>query len=190
MKQPGCKVIFSLSLILIILTLSCSHKKNIRFLNKPVVPGSKVAIIVDGKNSAKNAVLSRFMAKGYEVMAVNASDFYSLKDVFDIKDMKKISYKSKPKDSVISIERTINNIYKLHIYNFEVSKAEILNELKTKWRVQYIILLDLKDWQDISWGRAINLSTYQIVWIENYPTSDVDNIETVTDHFIQSMSKR
>jgi hypothetical protein len=123
-------------------------------------------------------------------MAINASDFYSLKDVFDIKDMKKVSYKSKSRDSIISMERTINNIYKLHIYNFEANKAEILNELKTKWRVQYLILLDLKDWQDISWGRAINLNTYQLIWVENYPTSEIDNIETLTEHFIQSMSKR
>lgn len=190
MKQPGFKVFFSFALIFMMLTYSCSYKKNIRFLKTPLLPGSNIAVIVDGKNSVKNAVLGRFMIKGYDVMAVNASDFYSLKDVFDIKDMKKVSYKSKPKDSIISMERTINNIYKLHIYNFEVNKAEILNELKTKWKVQYLVLLDLKDWKDISWGRAINLNTYQVIWIENYPTSEIDNIETVTDHFIQSMSKK
>ncbi len=190
MKQPGFKVIFSLSLILTISIISCSNKKNIRFIQKPVLPGARIAVIIDGKNSVKNAILGRFMAKGYEVMAVNASDFYSLEDVFDIKDLKKVSYKSRAKDSIISMERTINNIYKLHIYNFEVNKAEIINELKTKWRVQYIVLLDLKDWSHISWGRAIDLNSYQLIWIENYPTSEIDNIETVTDHFIQSMSKR
>ncbi len=190
MKRPGSNTFFSLTLAILFITASCSHKKNIKFLKKPVSPGSRIAIIIDGTNSVKNAVLGRFMAKGYDVMAVNASDFYSLEDIFDISDMKRISYKRRTKEPLISMERTINNIYKLHIYNFEANKADVLDELKTKWRVEYIILLELKDWEDISWGRAINLNSFQLVWVENYPTTEVDNIETLTDHFIQSMSGR
>lgn len=169
-------------------TASCSTKKSVKFMKTPVGSGVNIAVIVDAKNDHKNVILEKFMTKGYNVIAINASDLYSMENIFDINDIKKLSYKGKLGDSLVSMEKTINNIYKLHVYNFEVNKAEFINEMRTKMRVQYLVLLDLKDWKSISWGRAINLSTYELVWVENYPTRYRDEIPDIVDHFIASMS--
>ena len=37
-------------------------------------------------------------------------------------------------------------------------------------------------------GTTINLASYELVWIENYPTRYKDTLETVVDHMIGSMS--
>lgn len=167
---------------------SCSTKKSVKFMKTPVPSGVNVAVIVEAENNHKNVILERFLAKGYNVIAINASDFYSMDNIFDIKDIKKLSYKGKLGDSLVSMERTVNNIYKLHMYNFEVNKAEFINELKTKLKVQYLILLNLNNSPDISWGRAINLNTYELIWVENYPTKHRDEIPDIIEHFIASMS--
>lgn len=177
-------------IIVFAFNISC-RKKSIRYLKKPIPLGSSVGVIFDvEKETAKNTILAKFMARGYNVKAVNASDLYSIKDVFDIKDLKRISLSGSAKNSLVSMERTINNIYKLHLYNFEVNKVKFLNELKTKWKIQYIILMDLKNWEGVSWGRAINLNTNELVWVENYPTVYGDDIDSVVDHFITSMSRK
>ncbi len=168
---------------------SCASRKNLRHLVTPIPERAGIGIIVDAPNSIKNAVLARFMARGFAVKAVNASDFYMLKDVYDIRDFRKVSYSARG-ENLLSLEKAINNLYKLHIYSFEVSKAESLAEMKNKWNVQYLILLDLKDWEDVSWGRAIDLRNNEVVWIDNYPTTYSDTLESVIDHFIQSMTKR
>ena len=157
-------------------------------MKTPVPSGVNIAVIVEAQNNHKNVILEKFLTKGYNVIAINASDFYSMENIFDINDIKKLSYKGKMGDSLVSMERTINNIYKLHVYNFEVNKAEFINELKTKLKVQYLILLDLNNWGGISWGRAINLNTYELIWVENYPTKHRDEIPDIVEHFIASMS--
>jgi hypothetical protein len=74
------------------------------------------------------------------------------------------------------------------VYNFEVNKIEILKEMKVKWDINYLIILDLKDWKNVCWGRAIDLNTYELVWVENYPTKYSDNVETIIGHFISSIT--
>jgi hypothetical protein len=66
----------------------------------------------------------------------------------------------------------------------------MLDEIKKKWGVSYLIILDLKDWQSVSWGRAIDLNTLELMWVENYPTRYTDNVETILDYFIESMQTR
>jgi hypothetical protein len=166
--------------------LSCT--KNLRYATRTVPRGAGVAIIIDAKNKVKNVVLARFMASGYTVKAINASDFYSMNEVFDIRDFKKMSYIGQ--DNFLSLEKTFNNLYKMHFYNFEVNKAEILADMKNKWNVQYLIILSIKDWQGTSWGRAIDLRTNEIIWIENKRTGLADNIEKIVNHFIKSMGGR
>ena len=183
-----------LTYILILITtalfqFSCSHKKVVKYIKRPMPRRAGLAIIIDTPNRIKNVILSRFLKKGFNVKAIAASDMYSTKDVYDIKDLKKVAYKSSGNMSLVSMEKTFNNIYKLHLYNFEINKAEMLDEIKRKWNVQYLVLLNLKDWEKISWGRAIDLNTYEIVWLENYPTQYKDTVVTVVDHFIQSMTK-
>ncbi len=183
------KKIFFFFIILLFL-FSCATKKSVKFSKVNISSSSTIAVIIDCPNNAKNVVLTQFMKKKFKVKAVNASDLYSLRDIYDIRDFKHVSYKSSLKDvqSLMSMEKTYDNLYKLHVYNFEANKAEILKEMKNKWDINYLIILDLKDWQSISWGRAIDLNTYELVWIENYATKYNDNVETIINHFISSIT--
>ncbi len=177
-------------LAILLTVMSCSQKRGIFISTQKVAPSSAIAIIVDHPNNIKNVIVARFMAKGFRVIAFNASDLYSLSDVFDIRDFKKVSFNTSLSDekSLLSMEKTYDNIYKLHVYNYEIHKAELLNEMKTKWRVRYLILLDLKDWETISWGRAVDLNSYEVIWVENYPAQFGDTTDTIVSHFIKSMS--
>jgi hypothetical protein len=176
-------------LVCIFLFCHCTTKKSVKFSKTNISTNSSLAVIIDCPNNAKNVVLSEFMKKKFKIKAVNASDLYVLSDIYDIKDFKYEGYKSSLKDSsLLSMEKTYDNLYKLHIYNFEVSKIEILREMRLKWDINYLILLDLKDWKNVSWGRAIDLNTYELVWVENYPTKYSDNVETIIDHFITSIT--
>ncbi len=169
---------------------SCASKRPVMYSKIKMSSNSSIAVIIDCPNNAKNVVLTEFMKKRFKVKAINASDLYTLSDVYDIKDFKKVANKSSLRDieALMSMEKTYDNLYKLHVYNFEVNKAEILKEMRDKWDVNYLIILDLKDWEKVSWGRAIDLNTYELVWIENYPTKYNDNVETIVSHFISSIT--
>jgi hypothetical protein len=170
---------------------SCSTKKSVKFTNQKIAQGSSIAVIIDCPNKIKNVIMSRLMIKKFKVKAFNASDLYTLDEIYDIKDFKKASYKAPLRSgekSLLSMEKTFDNIYKLHIYNFEINKLQTLAEMKEKWNVRYLILFDLKDWSDVCWGRAIDLNTYELIWVENYPTRYSDTPENIIDHFIDSMS--
>jgi hypothetical protein len=185
----NCKKIFVYSLMCIFILCYCATKKSVKFSKTSISTNSSLAVIIDCPNNAKNVVLTEFMKKKFKVKAVNASDLYVLSDIYDIKDFKYEGYKSSLKDSsLLSMEKTYDNLYKLHIYNFEVNKIDLLKEMRLKWDINYLIVLDLKDWKNVSWGRAIDLNTYELVWVENYPTKYSDNIETIIDHFINSIT--
>ncbi len=176
--------------VLAVLDISCASRRAVRYNLYPLQPASSIAVIVDSPNGIKNVVLAQFMKSGFRVKAFNAGDFYTLNDVYDLKDFKRISYYSGSDTSLISMEKSFNNIYKLHVYNFELNKAETLDEIRTKFNVNYLVLLDLKDWEQVSWGRAIDLRSQELIWIENYPTKYGDTVETVVNHFIDSMTKK
>jgi len=177
-------VIFIITSIFLI---SCSSKKNLIYSSGKLTPNSKIAVIIDSQNNIKNAVLISFLKHGFKVKAVNSSDLYTMRDVYDISDLKKLSYNLSD-ENVSTVQKSYDNIYKLHIYNFELSKAEYLKQLRAEWDVEYLVLLDLKEWEKISWARVINLKTFEIDFIENYPTTYSDNIETITDHFIKNIT--
>lgn len=164
---------------------SCDTARSIKFLSRPIPANSGVAIIIDASNTVKNIVMSRFLARGFAVKAINASDFYSMNDMFDIRDFKKISYIGQ-NENFLSLEKTYNSLYKMHFYNYEVNKAEILAEMRNKWNVQYLILLNMNDIGSC-WGRAIDLRTNDIVWIENR-ASAFAGTEKLTDSLIDSMT--
>lgn len=190
MKRKATLCLLTLFVASSMLTgLSCASKKNIKFTRRALPARSNIAVVYDGKNNLKNVVLVKFLSRGYNVRAFNSADLYRLTDIFDIKDLKKVSYGvSADAGAVLSMQKSFNNIYKLHYYNYEINKAELLTELKQKWNVDYLIILDLKNWEKVSWGRLIDLQNYEIMWLENYPTKYSDNIETVMDHLINSMS--
>jgi len=184
------KILCLILIVIFISTFSCSTKRSVSYLKHKIANNSNIAVIIDCPNKIKNVVLTKFMKKGFRVKAFNASDFYSLNEIFDISDFTKISYTSSSnvEDSLLSMEKTYNNIYKLHIYNFESNKAEILSEMNKKWNIKYLILLDLKDWESVSWGRVIDMNTLELLWVENYPTRYNDRIEDIVNHFINSLT--
>jgi hypothetical protein len=191
MSAQKSSAIFLILVAMITMTsVSCSSRRGMHYTLSPIPAASPVAIIVDSPNNIKNVVLMQFLKNGFRVKAFNATDFYTLEDVYDLKDFKKISYFSGSDNSLISMEKSFNNIYKLHVYNFELNKAETLDEIKNKFNVQYLILIDLKDWEQVSWGRAIDLRTQDIIWVDNYPTKYGDTLESVVNHFITSMTKK
>jgi hypothetical protein len=189
MMKTHIKILLVL-ITFIFLIPSCITDRSVIYSKKKVPGNSSIALIVDCPSNIMNAVLSEFLRKKFRVKAVNSSDFYTLHDVYDIKDFKKVSYKIPLNDTqaLLSMEKAYNNIYKLHIYNFEINKLEMLKEMREKWEIDYLILLELKDWQEVSWGRVIDLNTFELVWVENYPARYNDNLESVLDHFIQSIS--
>lgn len=170
-----------------IFVISCSSKKGLVYSSGKLPASSKIAVIIDSPNNIKNAVLITFLKQGFRVKAVNSSDLYTIKDVYDISDLKKLSYNIADSE-VSTIQKSYDNIYKLHVYNFEASKIEYLKQIRTEWDVDYIVLLDLKEWEKVSWARVINLRTFEIDFIENYPTAYNDNVETITDHFIKNIT--
>ena len=185
------KFIKSIVLIAIIsfFILSCSTKKGMIHTSAKLPSMAKVGVVIDSPNNLKNVALVTFMKEGLRVKAFNASDLYSMKDIFDIADMKKISYKIKDKNAatVSTFEKTYENIYKLHVYNFELDKASALQQLRNNWDVDFLIVLDLKNWEHVSWARVINLRTLDIEFIENYPAKYNDNIETIVTHFAKNI---
>ncbi len=178
-------------LIVLFIFVSCTTTKAVKYRKSRLSKNANIAIIVDSPQNIKNVVIATFLKKGFKVKAFNATDLYQSSDVFDIKDYKKISYKYGVGDkfNLLSLQKSYSNIYKLHLYNFEINKAESLAALKAKYNIQYLVLLELSDWQKVSWGRAINLNNFDLVWVENYPTKYSDDLESVVKHFISSMSK-
>lgn len=182
-KKSACAVI----MIMLLASASCSQKKGMMYSTSKIPANSSVAVIIDSSNNIKNVILASFMKKGFKVKAVNAADLYTMKDVYDISDLKKLSYNITD-DTVPTVEKTYDNIYKLHVYNFELNKAEFLKQIRTEWEVEYLILLDYREWEKVSWARVINLKTFEIDFVENYPTAYTDNVETITDHFVNNIS--
>jgi len=176
----------SLLLTSSLLLICCSTKKGLLYSSSKIPLTSKIAVVIDSPNNLKNAVLVSFMKKGFRVKAFNSSDLYTMKDVYDISDLKKLSYNISDAN-VSTVEKTYDNIYKLHVYNFELNKAETLKQIRTDWDVDYIVLLDLKEWEKVSWARVINLKSFEIDFIENYPTRYTDTIETIIEHFIANI---
>jgi len=194
--KKSIKIILIINLLL--LSNYCKTKQSVKFLSAPIPKRTNIAVIIDCPNNIKNVVLAKFLKKGYKVKAINAADFYSLNNIFDIKDFKYIAYEQpetgffgiggEEQSALVSTQKTYENIYKLHVYNFEAHKAKILEEIKNKWKINYLIILELKDWQTTSWARAIELSNYNLIWIENYPTKYTDNLDDVISHFVTSIS--
>jgi hypothetical protein len=63
----------------------------------------------------------------------------------------------------------------------------MLSEMKSKWGIKYIILLEMKDWEHLCWARTIDLDSNEVIGIENYQTKYSDKVGDVIDHFIESL---
>ncbi|MBV6492403.1 MAG: hypothetical protein LDLANPLL_00396 [Turneriella sp.] len=164
---------------------------------KEVIPAnSSIALLVEGENDYKNAVFMEFMKAGYSVKAFNATDFYTTDDVLDVRSLKKTAFIQNifnPRNSqrqVAVADKVFENIYKLHIFNFENLKIEMLQSLRTKLNARYVVLLSLKNWgQGYSWVRAIRLDNMELVYVENYQASRKDDLKSVVEKIIETMKK-
>lgn len=182
------KSIFIISLVVLFsLFTSCSTPKGVKYLKNPIGPNNNIGIIINCPNDIQNFVLAEYLKRGYEVKAINASDIYTISDVFDVKDYRRLAYKN---SEILSNQKLSDNVYKMHIYNFELNKAQTLTQIKNTWNINYLIILDLKDWKSLSWARAINLNSMSVIWVENYPTKYKDSLEDVIIHFADSMKTR
>ena len=187
-------------LFLAFTAVSCTtgqSSKDISYAQRTIPAGSSIGIIVNGPNAMKNAVLMRFMQKGYNVKAVNANDVYELSNYFNISDFKYLAYKEKlpvvgadEESPVTSAQKSFDSIFKLNIYNYETNKADALKAMRDKWDVRYMLIFEMADWESSSWGRAIDLSNLDLIWIHNHGTSFSDTPETIADIFIKSISGR
>jgi hypothetical protein len=177
--------------LLVAAGLGCASKKSVAVVKQKIAPASGVIVIVDCPTNVQNVIYSKFMNKDLKVKAFNASDIYTAQDVFDIRDFKKVAYKTTLNDInlLFSMQKTYDNLYKLHVYNYELNKAETLGQMKDKWGARYLVLLEFKDWEHVSWARVIDLTTFELVGVVNYSTQYRDSLESVIDYFIANLAQ-
>ena len=163
--------------------VSCAGRP-IRFLERALPANSSVAILIDAPDKVRNLVLARFRSRGFAAKAVTPADFHPEDDMLDIRDLRKASSGGRD-ENFLPLEKSYHKMYKLYFYNNELGKAEYLAGMKKRLNVQYLILLELKPAAGVSWGRAIDLRTNDLIWLDNRPGGGPE--ETV-DGFIDSMT--
>jgi hypothetical protein len=183
-------------LCLCALATACRSARNTYAIKEAIPKNSHVAILIEGENDLKNAVFTEFMNAGYAVKAFNATDFYTTDDVLDVKALKKTAFVSNlfdPKNSqrqVAVADKVFENIYKLHLFNFENLKAEMLQNMRLKMGVRYVILLSLSRWDTgYAWVRAIKLDNMELVFVQNYSAARKDDLKSVVGQMIETMQK-
>jgi len=175
-------------------SFGCAGKKSYQFVKQTIPKGASIAVIIDARNEIKNSVIGKFMDKGYKVKAVNASDLFTLSDAFTVKDYKHLAYEesevvlASPDDTLTTAQKSFDSVYKLHIYNYETQKADMLAEMKNKWGIKYLVILELKDWENVSWARTIDLDSFEVIAVENYPNKYSDKVDAIVSHFIDTFS--
>lgn len=187
---------FVLALCLCGFFVGCRSARNNYAIKEAIPKNSHVAILIEGENDLKNAVFMEFMKGGYDVKAFNATDFYTTDDVLDVKALKKTAFVTNlfdPKNSqrqVAVADKVFENIYKLHLFNFENLKAEMLQALRTKMGVRYVILMSLTRWDTgYTWARAIKLDNMELVYVQNYSAARKDDLKSVVSQMIETMQK-
>ncbi len=177
-------------------TGACRSTRNNYVIKESIPKNSNIAILVEGENDFKNAVFMEFMRGGYEVKAFNATDFYTTDDVLDVKSLKKTAFVTNlfdpknPQRQVAVADKVFENIYKLHIFNFENLKIEMLQGLQKKLGVRYVVLLSLAKWDaGYTWARAIKLDNMQLVYVQNYSVGRKDDLKSVIGSMIDTMQK-
>lgn len=186
---------FTAALLLAVFSLSACRSAVNNYVIKEAIPkNSNVAVFVEGENDFKNAVFMEFMKGGYDVKAFNATDFYTTDDVLDVSALKKTAFVTNLFDTrnsqkqVAVADRVFENIYKLHIFNFENLKVEMLQSLQKKLGIRYVILLSLVRWDaGYTWARVIKLDNMQLVYVQNYHVGRKDDVKSVVGSMVSTM---
>ena len=172
---------------------ACQTQKEAYYIKSPIPKQVRLAVLIKGKNEIKNAAYIEFLNAGYNLQGLNASDFYTIADVFDIKSYKKsvkaaALRKKDTKFTATLLDRAFDSIYKLHIYNFENSKADYIREMAKRWQIDYIVLISMKDWKKgYSWIRAINVNTLELTYVHNYRAGHSDSYQSILKRMIDTM---
>lgn len=174
--------------------LNCRSGSNTVVVKEAIPKNASIAVLVEGENDFKNAVFMEFMKGGYDVKAFNATDFYSTEDVLGVHSFKKTAFISTlfdPKNSqkqVDTADKVFENIYKLHIFNFENLKMEMLQNLKKKMGIKYVVVLSLVRWDTgNSWVRVVKLENMQLVYVQNLKVQRKDDLKSVIGTIVGSM---
>lgn len=188
----------SIIIVLAVLFASsaCRSTRNNYVIKEAIPKNSNIAILVEGENDLKNAVFMEFMSGGYDVKAFNATDFYTTDDLLDVKSLKKTAFVTNlfdPKNTqrqVAVADKVFENIYKLHIFNFENLKVEMLQSLQKKLGIRYVVLLSLAKWDaGYTWARVIKLDNMALVYVQNYKVGRKDDLKSVIGTMIETMQK-
>ena len=173
---------FLTTLLAVVLFASCSAGQSIKFSKRPVQNNSKIAVLIDADSTMKNSVLQKLKSSGFRVH--DAEGIFAKLDT----EREKNKFIRLESSNLPVSKRTVNNLFKMLVYKTEIQKAEKLGEMRNKFDVQYLVLMTFSDWENTSWARAIDLRSNELIWVDNHPTGPGDNVETVTEYFISSMT--
>ena len=168
-------ITIAVAFFLLLLTFSCaSSNNNSKYAKRHLPAGSNIALIIDAPESAKNIIITKFMTAGFAVKSINLTELNQ--------------NKKNVKDTPIS--NNTGAALKMDIYMLEAGKAEAIAEMKDKLGVNYLVVMELNDWEKTSWARVIDLRNNELIWLENYTTNYKDNVSSLTDYFIAGMTGR
>jgi len=143
---------------------SC-ESQNIRHNVRHLPKGAAIAVILNASEKYVEKAESLFTLSGYSVRAVSV--------------FKKNEDAGSPKSSA--------ELFRLDVYNFEITKAANLRDIRNTLKVDYLVILELGI-SKMDWGRVIDLRTNEIIFISNYTSGLGEGVEPVINYFISSMT--
>ena len=146
-----------------LLFVSC-QSRNIRHSVRRLPKGAAITVILNAPERYIEKTQTLFLLAGYSVKAISV-----------FKDEETRSLKSS------------TELFRMDVYNSEITKAANLHDVRSSLRADYLVIFELGT-SKINWGRVIDLRANEIIFISNYmPRSDED-IESVVKYFIVSMT--
>ena len=144
--------------------ISCKSQNirhNVRFLPQ----GAAIAIILNASEKYVEKTHTLFALSGYSVKAIS---------VF--------------KDEEAYPSKHSAELFRLDVYDSEITKAANLRNVRNNLKADYLVVLELKKTK-INWGRIIDLHTNEIIFIANYTSSGTGrNVESIINYFISAMT--
>lgn len=154
---------YILCALLCLLFISC-ESRNIRHNVRGLPKGAAIAVILNASEGYIERANTLFTISGYSVRAIS---------IF--------------KDEDAGSSKHSAGLFRLDVYNSEITKAANLRNVKSNLKADYLIILEL-GMAKMNWARAIDLRTNEIICMSNYSPGLGENIETVINYFILSMT--
>ena len=141
---------------------SC-ESRNIRHNVRHLPKGAVIAVILNASEKYVEKAESLFTLSGYSVRAIS---------VF--------------KDEGAGSPKSLEGLFRLDVYNSEITKAVNLRDIRNTLKVDYLVILELGI-SKMDWGRVIDLRANEIIFISNYAPGLGEGVEPVINYFISSM---